>query len=90
MEEGRHLGLGGALLKLVDAAGGVHKFLRAGVERMRAAAHAQRVHGILLALEGGRGRRRCARLDEKLIAVAGVAKHHGAILLRMDVLFHEE
>jgi len=69
------LGLGGALLELVHAAGGVHELLRAGVEGMAHVANADD-DGLL----GG------ARLDH----VAAGATNFRVHIFRMNVQFHKK
>jgi hypothetical protein len=68
-------GFGGALLEFVHAAGGIHKFLRAGVERMAGVADAHD--------DGGTGR---AGLDH----VAAGATDFRVIVFRMDVRLHKK
>ncbi len=70
----RSLRLGKALLELVHAAGGIHKFLRAGVKRMARVANADDDSGL-----GGAG------LDH----VAAGATDFRVHILRMNICFHK-
>ena len=86
---GDGFGFGGALLELVHATGGIHKFLLAGVKGMRGAADAHLVQRIFLALKGGRFLRGRAGAGEKFLAIARVAEDHRTVFIRMNVLLHK-
>ena len=86
---GDGFGFGSALLELVHATSGIHKFLLAGVKGMRGAADTHLVQRIFLALKGGRFLRGRAGAGEKFLAIARVAEDHRTVFIRMNVLLHK-
>jgi len=76
-------------LELVHAAGGIHKFLLAGVKGMRGAADAHLVQRIFLALKGGCFPRGRAGAGEEFVTIARVTKNHRAVFIRMNVRLHK-